>query len=151
MSRRHEVDNTVNTKIMRTQDWTAYQTRRSTYHHQLLEIRYKRRIRETVNRVIHSDLLTVIEFDTTDTMFPADVFSHSGGCHTIPPFPTVHLRWHLPYSSTRSRDLVARASALRALSCPVTIQRTNVQRTKRAWAFQPEHHFPIAHHRLSAR
>ena len=45
-----------------------------------------------VNRVIHAALLTVIESDIT---FPADVFSHSGGCHTIPPIPPDILRCHI--------------------------------------------------------
>ena len=49
-------------------------------------------IREKVNRVIHTALLTVIESDIT---FPADVFSHSGGCHTIPPIPPDILRCHI--------------------------------------------------------
>ena len=49
---------------------------------------------ETTNRMGHLHQLTVIELDTTDTTFPTDAFSHSGGCHTIPPFPTVHHRWH---------------------------------------------------------
>ena len=44
----------------------------------------QRSIREKSHRVILTALLTVIESDIT---FPADVFSHSGGCHTIPPIP----------------------------------------------------------------
>ena len=57
------------------------------------------------NRVIHSDLLTVIE---SDIALPTDVFSHSGGCHTIPPFPPhcsagISLLKHLFLSSSRKR------------------------------------------------
>ena len=65
----------------------------------------QRREWEKVHRVIHSHQLTVIEPDTT---FLADVFSHSGGCHTIPPFSPhisagISLLKHLFLSSSRKR------------------------------------------------
>ena len=56
------------------------------------EYEEQRRIREKVYRVILTALLTVIESDIT---FPADVFSHSGGCHTIPPIPPDIPRCHI--------------------------------------------------------
>ena len=80
----------------------------------------QRRTWQKAKRVGPIHQLTVIE---ADTAFPADVFSHSGGCHTIPPFLTTYFRWHFLYSSTSSRDPVSRAPRFARSSLATTILR----------------------------